>query len=425
MREVPVADPDELRGFSRFVSSWLRANLPQARNIPFEEWLESTSFNDARKQELRVAWMELKGGRPTRWQCRRVKSFVKTESYECYKQCRMINSRCDAFKAYSGRFFKAIEEVVYALPEFIKHTPVPERPAKVAALKQAGRRYYATDFTAYESHFVPALMQACELALYRHCLQWCPDDAELLCAALSGDNCMSTHTGIKAVIKARRMSGDMCTSLGNGFTNLMLVKYLCWKQGAVVDGFVEGDDGLFSTQASLTSEGYKKLGFTIKIEEITDPSEASFCGMIFAESGEIIRSPLRFLSNFGWTSSTIGAGSRIMDGLLRAKALSSVYETPQCPIVGSVARYALSVTEHVAPRWVDDGFHHCPRDTFTIPKFSPSPDTRALFAEKFGISVQVQLDIEKRAAAGDFDFLSLLSPHPDAAHFAARYLDMG
>lgn len=40
----------------------------------------------------------------------------------------MINSRSDAFKAFSGPFFKAIEKVVYEMPEFIKHTPVPDRP---------------------------------------------------------------------------------------------------------------------------------------------------------------------------------------------------------------------------------------------------------------------------------------------------------
>lgn len=79
------------------------------------------------------------------------------------------------------------------------------------------------------------------------------------------------------------MSGDMCTSLGNGFSNKMKAEFLAYKAGGTIDGFVEGDDGLFVTNFELRSSDYEKLGFTIKIEEIADPCEASFCGMIFGE----------------------------------------------------------------------------------------------------------------------------------------------
>lgn len=188
------------------------------------------------------------------------------------------------------------------------------------------------------------------------------------------------------------MSGDMCTSLGNGFTNLMLALYLVHKKGGTLEGFVEGDDGLFATDVELTAADYEKLGFTIKIEEVTDPREASFCGMVFAEN-EIIREPRRFLMGFGWTQSYIHAGTRIMDQLLRAKALSTAYETPQCPIVGAMARYALSATRSVRPRFVNDGFHH-PPDEAPIAEFNPQAATRQLFARLYGISVPEQLEAE-------------------------------
>lgn len=166
------------------------------------------------------------------------------------------------------------------------------------------------------------------------------------------------------------MSGDMCTSLGNGFTNLMLAKFLAAEQGKELAGFVEGDDGLFVTEATLTAEAYQQLGFSIKIVELGDPCKASFCGMVFAESGEIIKDPVKFLSTFGWTHSFINAGAAVMDQLLRAKALSAIYEAPQCPILGQLARCALEKTRGVIPRFVDDGYHRAP-DEVKLEPFSP------------------------------------------------------
>ena len=137
----------------------------------------------------------------------------------------------------------------------------------------------------------------------------------------------------------------------------------------------------------LTAKAYEELGFTIKIEEVDNPCHASFCGMIFADSGEIIRDPRRFMMGFGWTQSFISGGPRLMDELLRAKALSTVYETPQCPIVGAFARYALQQTVGVSPRFVNDGYHEVPRDERHLPNVCPSADTRLLFEREFGVSI--------------------------------------
>jgi hypothetical protein len=323
----------------------------------------------------------------------------------------MINSRADAFKAWSGPKFKSIEKVVYQLPEFIKHVPVPDRPCKILGLKRAGRRYYQTDFTAFESHFTPEVLDVCECELYRHCLRD-DRDAEFLCSVIRGSNRMRTRSGVRATVQGRRMSGDMCTSLGNGFTNLMLAKFIVSCKGGLLEGFVEGDDGLFCSTVELKCQDYEDLGFTIKIEEVPDPCHASFCGLIFSESGEIIRDPRRFVMGFGWTQSFINAGPRIMDELLRAKALSSVYETPQCPIVGALARAALDRTRHAHPRFVEDGFHDLP-DVIDVPAFSPSHDTRQLFEQMYGISISAQLAIEGAITSGSLHLVAAYMPPTD------------
>jgi len=408
LRTVPTPDPVVLSRFERFVKRFV-SNLPKIPYKPsFYDWIANCPYTIERKTQLTTIYEELLGAPPSRRRASHVDSFVKSEFYPTWKYARLINSRSDEFKAWSGPYFSAIEAIVYQLPEFIKHVPVPERPACIASMRQANGQYYSTDFTAFESHFTPELLRICECQLYEHCI----DDPEVsgyINSVLMGPNRMRTRSGIKATCNGGRMSGDMCTSLGNGFTNLMLAKFLAEEEGGHVTGFVEGDDGLFCTDFELTAEMYEHLGFTIKIEKIPDPTVASFCGMVFSGSGEIIREPRRFLMGFGWTQSFISAGPTIMDELLRAKALSTIYETPQCPIIGAMARYALSKTRHVRPRFVNDGYHVAP-DEFSLPNYAPSSDTRELFEHLYGISIGLQLQVEAAIGRGDFDLVSSLIP---------------
>jgi hypothetical protein len=329
----------------------------------------------------------------------------------------MINSRSDEFKVFSGPAFKAIENELYKHSYFVKHTPVPERPALVASLKQAGRVYYISDYAAFESHMTKEFLQLCECQLYRHCLADYPELAEIICRTLEGTNVIRTRSGYRARCIGRRMSGEMCTSLGNGFTNLMLTLFLCEEKGYEYDGFVEGDDAVFALhhptlEPRLTAADYANLGFSIKLKQVPDPCYGSFCGLVCGESGQIIRDPLRFCQKFGWTTSFLHAGPAIMDQLLRAKALSAVYESPHCPIVSVLAREALRFTDGVNPRFVDDGFHTIPSDVSKLPEFAPTTETRLLFEHMFAISVDTQLLIEEKFRQGDFDVAHLMAPSP-------------
>lgn len=438
LRPVPKARPLSLVSFARFVDRFIteRVLTGKLEMLTFEEYLQGNkSYNEERKQQLREAFDALRGGRPTKAQCRAVSSFIKVENYPDYKHARWINSRSDKFKAYAACYLKPIENLVFSLPWFIKHTPVPERPEKISDLRQAGRRYFATDYTAFESHFVRDLMQACEIRLYERCLAHTTEGrflSEALCGTNDPDwlnNHLKTRLGTEARLRARRMSGDLVTSLGNGFTNLMLALYhaerSCGSWEGNIDGFVEGDDGIFSCAFEMRKEFYEDMGFTIKIEEHTDPRRASFCGLVF-EDDAIIRDPRTFLMSFGWTSSMLGAGWGIKMSLLRAKALSAAYETPDCPIVAEMARYALRYTRGVLPRWVSDGYHVLPRDESHVRDPRPSAGTRRLFAELYGIPEDQQLVIEAAIRAGDMRKVSVLLPAPAAsATYEAAYVVVG
>lgn len=170
LRKTPTPDSALLEEFKVFVAARVRQLYKPVRRMEFEEWLESTTYNDARKGQLRQANELLRGGRPTKKQRQHVDAFPKTEHYPVFKHCRLINSRSDAFKVWSGPMFKAIENEVYSDHWFIKHVPVPDRPALIKQMRKVGYRYWQTDFTAYESHFNATFMDACECELYRWCL---------------------------------------------------------------------------------------------------------------------------------------------------------------------------------------------------------------------------------------------------------------
>lgn len=374
-RSLPTPQPGAMRGLASFVRQWLEDNIDPVVVPTFEEWLDATTYPECRKEELRRAAELDRYGRPPREYSRKIQSFIKAESYDEFKECRWINSRHDRFKAYSGRFFSAIEKEVFKNEWFIKHVPVAERPAKILSLEKAGLRYYENDYKAYECHFTKEVMRAVECQLYSYALAAYPTDAAYINSVLSGENRLKSQKHkFRVRLNARRMSGDMCTSLGNGFTNLMIVLYIAQQKGykpTDCSGFVEGDDGLFAVPFSMDATDFTSLGFTVEIKEVAHPYEAHFCGMRMSPDGTILKDPIKFFSKFGWTDSCIHGGESVMMSLLQAKALSAIYELPQCPIIGAAARRCLQVSAGHRPRFADT--YKATPAQFDIQEFAPSP----------------------------------------------------
>lgn len=398
---------------------------------PFEDWLDKAPYTLKRKEELKIAHAGIVGDYPHDHLSQRIDSFIKLEAYPEYKEARWINSRHDEFKAWSGRYFKAIEDALYKKSAFIKHVPVHDRAARVSQMRRDGFRYYENDYKAFESHFRPEVMDAIECQLYKYCLKDTPGVADYICRTLTGVNKLVTQCGLRAKVKGRRMSGDMCTSLGNGFTNYMLYKYILHTKGGHGKALVEGDDGLFACDVKLTAKDFEAIGWTVEIKELDDPCRGHFCGMTFADTGDTVKDPRRVFETFGWTSSFLHAGPHVMDSLLRSKALSLAYELPQCPIVGVLARVALQLTEGVELTHLVDRRRSSEADSWEavinspIPEFSPSMRTRELVSDLFGVPVLTQLAVERALRDHDLDLVAqLLPPTTDIAHYAARYLEV-
>lgn len=439
-RNPPKVSRATLRSLRSFTRMFVRRHfsaIPLDADTSVETWLKHcNSYTQSRKDELLKLWNERKGALgPGDLDC---KLFTKTETYASFKHARGINSRSDMFKCYSGPYFKLMEDEVYKHKAFIKHVPVRQRPQYIMDMLGGFPGPFAeTDYTSFEAHFVPELLRSVEFELYRHMLGNFPSVYRTIARCLAGTNkCISRWFALR--VKGRRMSGEMCTSLGNGFTNLVLSEYVAWKNGGSVVGVVEGDDGLFHFSNPPTSLDYERLGFRIKMLWHDNLLRTSFCGMVMSRDFSTMTDPKKVLLNFGWTHSPLmNSGPRVRLGLLRAKALSLAYEHPKCPILSELAKKGLSVTSGVAPRF-DTGWYEADLrsqlsqfalETKIMLEEGPSFWTRHDFADHFGISVQLQLLIEEdiRNCPGFYLNSRLIdqlfdAPHEPCRVYSERYL---
>ncbi len=416
----PKPDSKRLTRLKEFVSKFVRENfkpIPREADISVSTWLESTNYPLWRKRELEEAWSKVGDSSVLKEKkYLRCKSFMKDETYAEYKHARGINSRHDAFKCFVGPVFKLMENIVYSHPSFIKHVPVADRPDYIMKLLYTeGAKYFATDYTAFESLFTKELLEACEFVLYEWLTKDLPihDDFMKALNVIAGKNvCMYKYFTVE--LEATRMSGEMNTSLGNGFSNLMFMLFLCAEAGSnfmdgQINGVVEGDDGLFSiTGPTPTMKDFESLGLRIKLEVHTDISKASFCGIIFHPHDRInIADPRKVLTTFGWACGKYrNARSWKLVALLRCKALSLAYQYPGCPIIQSLAEYGLRVTAWVPTcrllrvaneKGVFDSYHRervLESLSSNLVHREVGLASRLLMEELYGMSVESQIQFE-------------------------------
>ena len=403
------------RALQRFTRRWVRRFLrPLARDsdTSVETWLEGCKYTQRRKEQLRNVHYRNRMAYNHK-KVTQVKGFLKDEGYDVFKHPRWIMSRSDEFKCLYGPIVKLMENAVYGMENspFIKHVPVAQRPDYVMKhLHSPGSHYYVSDYTAFESHFTPDVMAMLEFELYSWMTSELPehDDFMKLCFEVVGGK--NSVTSKHACFKVHaRMSGEMSTSLGNGFSNLMLMLFTCERVGCKnVRGIVEGDDGLFAFDGPIpTKELFAEAGFDIKIDVYERLSDASFCGMVFDEDDRvIITEPWKVMADFGWTSRQyLAASSVTLKALQRSKSLSLAIQYRGCPIVGTLAQLGLRLTADVSDRAMRktiarqkmSGYEKDRLFLNLEGKFSylePPSATRSLFAARYGIPVALQIQME-------------------------------
>lgn len=406
LMKPPLALLAKRERLHRFVKRWLEKNmtpLAPTADTSVKTWIEQTNYPRWRKDQLLDKWQKIQDRRDPKHFV--VKSFMKDECYPEYKHARAINSRTDEFKTMVGPIFKLIEKELFKLDWFIKKIPVKDRPKYIREKLGHGKIFFASDYTAYESHFTRDTMECIEFQLYDYMTKMLPDRDEFhffVHEVLGGTN-RCIFKWFEVQVKATRMSGEMCTSLGNGFSNLMLMLFECESKGCTgVRGVVEGDDGLFTADGDLpNTQDFAESGFTIKIELYERLSDASFCGLVFDPEDEVIvTDPLSELASFGWTTAQYSkCSTRRRMELLKCKSISLAYQYGGCPILTALAKYGLRITKNYRAK---EGYmNEWERAQFLEAKLygkgvirEVPPRTRLLVERLYGISVELQIKIE-------------------------------
>jgi hypothetical protein len=432
-RWVPGVELDMLWALRRTTEQFCVEFLTPLSRIPtIMEWLAETTYPEWRKIEILEALDIIRKAENRVYvdsEKDRVdaatNSFVKEETYDdydlleedvdVYKWPRAINARSDVLKRAFGPAIHAIEKVLFKLAWFVKFIPVRLRPAFIKErLFEVGAVYVGTDYSAFEALLVPAIMRNCELVMYRYMLQNAEGGKEVGDAmeeAMTGTNVMR-FKWVTARVDGVRMSGDMCTSCGNGFTNLMIMRTVCAEQHIVCDGVVEGDDGCFRVSRVPDIDSFTRCGMIIKMKTSQVLGETGFCKMFFDEEEmQNIADPRVLLCKFGMTHSALRHSRRFRPALLRAKAYSLQAELPGCPIAQQLASYALRVgvggssdEELVGHRLYQSVYRKYGAGESRVPV---GPRTRALMGRLFGVGESEQLAIERY-----LDESSVLEPLP-------------
>lgn len=378
-------------------------------DIPeFDVWLASRPYPEWRKIELkevhnRMASLTLN----ERYAI--VKCFMKHENYTEYKHGRGIFSRSDFFKCLFGPLCSAVEERLYQHPAFIKKIPVADRPKYLEELFSFfSSEIGETDYTSFESSFSENVMKVTDKNLFDYMFsvinsKWY---RKIYTRPMGMNRCV--FKWFVLLILSKRMSGEMSTSLLNGFANLMTMSFIAWEKGARHFAMaVEGDDGLTKGDfiRLITELDFSSLGFKVKLKKTSDISEASFCGIVYHPDDCInVTDPREVLANFGWASKHYAnRNKKTLSKLLRCKALSYLHQYPGCPVIQELALYGLRATKSYDVRHfieADRSMSLWEREQLRAAvnveriRRPVGISTRLLVERLYGLSVEEQLRIE-------------------------------
>jgi len=427
---MPVPNLVEIQRLATFTKKWVSEHLtplPPLDNYSelFEEWLiNNKSYNEERKKQLREAFKEvLTDG----WSLNltefhyTVKGFPKREFYEIDKFLRWICSRTDPFKALVAPFIKKIEDQLYRYPYFIKHTPIHKLPHLLSKLRYKNWKL-ETDYSSFESGFNPYYTNAVECNLWRHMLKNNPLVMDAVLRTYYQNKTVWTrrhgHAHVqhfrvprleiidarncKAGVIGSRMSGEMWTSLGNGFSNLMNILYLFDKYHIKADTiFVEGDDGLFGLDEPILKEqDFENFGFKIKMQYEKCLNNTCFCGNLFDEEELNLIVPPEQTARLPWICSCEYLSKpKTWVPLTRAKALSGYCQgrcTPILAVFCDQIRKILGEGEMIFEKqnkWYDDFILQMSISEVAKP-LNVTWNARMLYCQKFGIDIDTQFFYE-------------------------------
>lgn len=381
----------------------------------YKEWRDGVNHPEWRKLEYDKAYEDVVNGRVDLGNINKKKCFVKREFYPEPKFHRAIHSPTDHEKVIEGPFAKAIENQVFSRPEYIKTVPRAEWPTYIRdRVAFTNLRWFSSDYSSFEASFVPEIQLSTELKMAKFILS--------IMLHLRGPRQMLSDAEVKilmstlfyALIRGRRSSGKMTTSVFNGVSNPAFVefilRFLC---GATeVYYVVEGDDGLYGHNGlrDPTPGDFLRLGLQIKLIPVDNWYEASFCGVVtHPDVLHTLCDPWKVLLTCSWAGHDyVRAKPHVLRNLAQIKGLSYLAQYPGCPVVQSIALWILRVTEFDRQKlndllswyllergtsWWDSRMVEDIRKSSLVPR-AVQPGSRDVLARVFGVSIDIQLELE-------------------------------
>lgn len=428
----------------------------------FDQWIEETHYSRKKKERYKLKVRNMRQQGDGRLQAKHffVKCFIKNESYNCYKIPRAILARTDEFKCVIGPFIHQLEKILYNFKnanghfEFIKTLPFCDR-AKYLSSKFGLRpgfidrpteilpRILITDFSSFEASFSEPFMKNCEFRFYYRVALQFVEGLEIMktLKRILGVNTL-IFSSYLATVLARRMSGEMNTSLGNGFSNNMLIKFVLFLNGITIfELIVEGDDSLVCYNGPIFDDTvFVSLGFVIKMKYVESINLASFCGQIYNPvSFVVFTDPIKFVLNFAWLSMKFrNVPIGYIKELLKGKALCALYQYAGCPIVQPFVLRVLYLTKDCNTRLDTSADAYKQQiysemiEKFKAGKIRPLPitiESRHIMADAFGVAINDQIIMEHIFSTMAFGPVVcppiMLYCHQDALHFDFNYVRIG
>lgn len=421
-------DEDLVKEFGDFVDNYIQSHftpIPE-REMSHEymdEWLEDSKYTLAQKKIFHDFLDKIKEEQnPLQYlkkncrlynKCYQCGTFIKKELLDEEKYPRLINPRPDEFKAIVAPYIKTIEHEVIYNKHFIKGKLPEEVVERMKQIQENFLYLYETDYSSFEGSFTLFFQQHCEMLLFNYMLSKNPKIQAIVNECYLKKNVLILgKEKDKAMFEGSRMSGDMWTSLCNGFTNKMLLEFCIAKTAEKInnpiqyDYIVEGDDGFIGINQKVDFSYVKDLGFKLKMIEANDSNNLSFCGHRYSPDGTHFADFWFQIRKFGWSfdhvvlASYSGRTTNYEAALMRAKALSLLVNCGGMPILQELCVKIINLTEGVQVKtshfdpWFVQQYHIERLDHLSY--FKPvTSETRVYFQEVYGVEVREQIRIEE------------------------------
>lgn len=350
-----------------------------------------------------------------------VKIFIKNENYPEVKEPRIISPCSEELKALIGGFFHVLEEhLIHSTPFFVKTLNRGKIIKKINLLASRHSCFMGSDFSSFEGSQDIEIQINFEREFFRYMFQSYPEVTKYIDMLYTGRNLYYRDTYL-GTIYGKRMSGDMHTSIGNSILNASLWNFCAYKTSSDLELLVEGDDAFLCSDEPLDVNIIRELGFDCKLEgPSTNPDDITFLSM-FRTNGKLFGNVPKILDKIGVVKSSYMASlcrSNRKDKTLRDYAFTKAYcffvMFQGTPIVEACCRKIMKeIDGHIDMTLMPDYFSIKFGDLKPIAYVPIYDEVRKAVAEKFGISVQLQLELEEQilnAEGCSFEILHTIFP---------------